>query len=67
MLKSEWQLEAEMWVLPCRAELIDAPEDRQYGKGKLGNSLPEKLRRRSREREAVEAEPSGAELSSQRE
>lgn len=47
MLKSERQLEAEMRALLRRAELIDAQEDGQYGKGKRGDELPEELQRRS--------------------
>jgi hypothetical protein len=34
MLRSERQLEGEMRALLRRAELIDAQEDGQYGKGK---------------------------------
>ena len=47
MLKSEWQLEAEMRALLRKAEIIDAQEDGQYGKGKRGDELPEELQRRS--------------------
>jgi len=47
MLKSERQLEAEMRALLRKAELIDAQEDGQYGKGKRGNELPPELQRRS--------------------
>jgi transposase len=47
MLKSEKQLEAEMRALLRKAELIDAQEDGQYGKGKRGGELPEELQRRS--------------------
>ena len=47
MLKSEQQLEAEMRALLRKAEMIDAQEDGQYGKGKRGDELPEELQRRS--------------------
>ena len=47
MLKSERQLEGEMRVLLRKAELIDAQEDWQNGKGKRGDELPEELQRRS--------------------
>lgn len=47
MLKSERQLEGEMRALLRKAELIDAKEDGQYGKGKRGDELPEELQRRS--------------------
>ena len=47
MLKSEKQLEAEMRALLRKAELIDAQEDGQYGKGKRGDELPKELQRRS--------------------
>jgi transposase len=46
MLKSERQLEGEMRALLRKAELIDAQEDGQYGKGKRGDELPEELQRR---------------------
>ena len=47
MLKSERQLEGEMRALLRKAELIDAQEDVQLGKGKRGDELPEELQRRS--------------------
>ena len=47
MLKSERQLEGEMRALLRKAELIDAQEDGQVGKGKRGDELPEELQRRS--------------------
>ncbi|MFM7268879.1 MAG: IS1182 family transposase [Cyanobium sp.] len=47
MLKSERQLESEMRALLRKAELIDAQEDGQFGKGKRGDELPEELQRRS--------------------
>lgn len=47
MLRSERQLEGEMRALLRKAELIDAQEDGQYGKGKRGDELPAELQRRS--------------------
>jgi len=47
MLKSERQLEGEMRALLRKAEIIDAQEDGQFGKGKRGDELPEELQRRS--------------------
>ena len=47
MLKSERQLEAEMRALLRKAEIIDAQEDGQYGKGNRGDELPVELQRRS--------------------
>ena len=46
MLKAEKELEKEINVLIRKAEILDAQEDRRYGKGKLGSDLPEELRRR---------------------
>jgi transposase len=47
MLKSERQLEGEMRALLRKAEIIDAQEDGQYGKGKRGDELPPELQRRA--------------------
>jgi transposase len=47
MLKTERQLEAEMRALLRKAEIIDAQEDGQYGKGNRGDELPVELQRRS--------------------
>ena len=47
MLKSERQLEAEMRALLRKAEIIDAQEDGQYGKGNRGDELTVELQRRS--------------------
>ena len=47
MLKSEPQLEAEIRALLRKAEIIDAQEDGQYGKGNRGDELPVELQRRS--------------------
>jgi hypothetical protein len=46
-LKSERQLADEMRALLRKAEIIDAQEDGNYGKGKRGDELPEELQRRS--------------------
>ncbi|QNI79318.1 transposase DDE domain protein [Synechococcus sp. RS9909] len=47
MLKSEKQLENEIRALLRKAEILDAQEDGQYGKGKRGDELPEELQRRA--------------------
>jgi transposase len=46
MLRAEKQLEQEINALMRRAEILDAQEDKRYGKGKLGSDLPDELRRR---------------------
>jgi transposase len=46
MLKAEKQLEQEINALIRKAEILDAQEDRRYGKGNRGSDLPEELRRR---------------------
>jgi transposase len=46
MEKSEAQLRQEMRALLRKAELIDAQEDSQYGKGKRGDELPKELEHR---------------------
>jgi transposase len=46
MLKAEAQLEKEINALMRRAEILDAQEDRRYGKGSRGSDLPDELRRR---------------------
>jgi transposase len=46
MLKAEKELEKEINVLIRKAEILDAQEDKRYGKGKLGSDLPDELRRR---------------------
>ena len=46
MLKAEKQLEKEINALMRKAEILDAQEDRRYGKGKRGSDLPDELRRR---------------------
>ena len=46
MLKSEIQLEKEIRDLLENAQNVDEEEDRQYGKDKRGDELPEELSRR---------------------
>ena len=46
MLRAEKELEKEINALIRRAEILDAQEDKRYGKGKLGSDLPNELRRR---------------------
>jgi transposase len=46
MLKAEKQLQQEINAFMRKAEILDAQEDRRYGKGKLGSDLPDELRRR---------------------
>jgi hypothetical protein len=67
MLRAEKELEKEINALMRRAEILDAQEDKLYGKGKLGSGLPNELRRRqdrlARIREArkeMEAETAAA-------
>jgi transposase len=44
MLRAEKELEKEINSLIRKAELLDAQEDRRYGKGNLGSELPDELR-----------------------
>jgi hypothetical protein len=53
MLKAEEQLEKEINALLRRAEILDAQEDEQYGKGNLGSELPEELQRRQERLEKI--------------
>jgi transposase len=46
MLKAEKQLQQEINALMRKAEILDAQEDRRYGKGNRGSDLPDELRRR---------------------
>lgn len=56
MTETEEKLRAEVEAMLRRAEETDAAEDRQYGKGKRGDELPEELaRRESRLRKIREA------------
>ena len=47
MLKRVRQLEGQIRALLRKAEITDAQEDGQVGKGKRGNELPEEPERRS--------------------
>ncbi|CAK6696182.1 hypothetical protein [Synechococcus sp. CBW1107] len=67
MLKAEKQLEKEINALMRKAEILDAQEDRRYGKGNRGSDLPDELRRRQdrlarirQARKEVEAETAAA-------
>jgi hypothetical protein len=44
MLRAKKELEKEINALIRKAEILDAQEDRRYGKGKLDSELPEELR-----------------------
>jgi transposase len=46
MLRAEKELQKEINALIRKAEILDAQDDRRYGKGKLGSELPDELRRR---------------------
>ena len=46
MLRAEKQLAQEINALMRKAEILDAQEDRRYGKGNRGSDLPDELRRR---------------------
>jgi transposase len=46
MLRAEKELEKEINALIRKAEILDAQEDRRYGKGNRGSDLPDELRRR---------------------
>jgi transposase len=46
MLRAEKELQKEINALMRKAEILDAQDDRRYGKGKLGSELPDELRRR---------------------
>ena len=46
MLKAEKQLQQEINALMRKAEILDAQEDRRYGKGNRDSDLPDELRRR---------------------
>jgi hypothetical protein len=46
MLRAERELEKEINALMRKAEILDAQEDRRYGKGNRGSDLPDELRRR---------------------
>ena len=44
MVRAEKELEKEINALIRKAEILDAQEDRRYGKGNLGSELPDELR-----------------------
>ncbi|MEA5475989.1 transposase [Synechococcus sp. CCY9201] len=44
MLRAEKELQKEINALIRKAEILDAQEDRRYGKGNLGSELPDELR-----------------------
>ena len=46
MLRAEKELEKEINALIRKAEILDAQEDRRYGKTNRGSDLPDELRRR---------------------
>ena len=67
MLKAEKQLQQEINALMRRAEILDAQDDRRYGKGKLGSELPNELRHKQgrlekirKARKEMEAETAAA-------
>ncbi|MFM9087468.1 MAG: transposase, partial [Cyanobium sp.] len=53
MLRAEKELEKEINALMRKAEILDAQEDRRYGKGKLGSELPNELKRRQNRLERI--------------
>ena len=44
MLRAEKELAKEINAMIRKAEILDAQEDKRYGKGKLGSDLPDELR-----------------------
>jgi hypothetical protein len=46
MFRAEKQLAQEINALIRKAEILDAQEDRRYGKNNRGSDLPDELRRR---------------------
>jgi transposase len=53
MLRAEKELEKEISALIRKAEILDAQEDKRYGKGKLGSDLPEELRHKQSRLERI--------------
>jgi hypothetical protein len=53
MLRAEKELEKEINALIRKAEILDAQEDRKYGKGKLGSELPDELRHKQSRLERI--------------
>ena len=67
MLRAEKQLAQEINALMRKAEILDAQDDRRYGKDNRGSDLPDELRRRQdrlerirQARKEMEAETSAA-------
>jgi transposase len=53
MLRAEKELEKEINALMRKAEILDAQEDRKYGKGNLGSELPDELRHKQSRLERI--------------
>ena len=53
MLRAEKELEQEINALLRKAEILDAQEDKRYGKGKRGSELPEELRHKQSRLERI--------------
>jgi len=53
MLTAEKELEKEINALIRKAEILDAQEDRRYGKGNLGSELPDALRHKQSRLEII--------------
>jgi transposase len=53
MLRAEKELEKEINALIRKAEILDAQEDRRYGKGRRGSELPEDLRHKQSRLERI--------------
>jgi hypothetical protein len=53
MLRAEKELEKEINALIRKAEILDAQEDRTYGKGNLGSELPDQLRHKQSRLEKI--------------
>jgi transposase len=53
MLRAEKELEKEINALIRKAEILDAQEDRKYGKGNLGSELPDELRHKQSRLETI--------------
>jgi transposase len=53
MLRAEKDLEKEINALMRKAEILDAQEDRKYGKGNLGSELPDELRHKQSRLERI--------------
>jgi transposase len=53
MLRAEQELQKEINALIRKAEILDAQEDRRYGKGRRGSELPEVLRHKQSRLERI--------------